>query len=88
MAYFCLTVIEGDAGGRRDAVTKYFIDQKVLSELGRLTSRLAIKRRAGSMTEPGVVDLAPKRETVDRGGDSVRLHVSANTPLIQQHNCQ
>lgn len=38
MAYFCLTVIEGDAGSRKDAAAKYNVDLKVLSELGRLTS--------------------------------------------------
>ena len=38
MAYFCLTVLESDAGGRQKAATLYRIDQKVLRKIGELTS--------------------------------------------------
>jgi hypothetical protein len=38
MAYFCLTLLEKNAGSRRCAETKYRIDKKVLDALGRLTS--------------------------------------------------
>lgn len=38
MAYFCLTVIENDAGTRRKAAMRYDIDDRVLSKLGQLTS--------------------------------------------------
>ena len=38
MAYFCLTVIEGSAGSRKDAGKKYSIDQAVLGKLGELSS--------------------------------------------------
>jgi len=37
-AYYCLTVIERSAGGRRSAAKQYHIDVSVLSKLGELTS--------------------------------------------------
>ncbi len=39
MAYFCLTVLETNAGGRRAASRKYNIDERVLRKLGELTSK-------------------------------------------------
>ncbi len=39
MAYFCLTVVEVSAGGRKAAAQLYNIDIKVLSKLGELTAR-------------------------------------------------
>lgn len=39
MAYFCLTVLEDNAGGRAAAATKFKVAQKVLSTLGRLTDQ-------------------------------------------------
>ncbi len=38
MAYFCLTLIEVDAGGRSAAASKYRVDETVLRKLGELTS--------------------------------------------------
>lgn len=38
MAYFCLTVLESDAGGRQEAATLYRIDQTVLRKIGELTT--------------------------------------------------
>lgn len=38
MGYFCLSVIEGDAGGRRQASTQFSIHFNVLSKMGELTS--------------------------------------------------
>jgi hypothetical protein len=38
MAYFCLTLLESRARDRANAGKVYFIDEKVLSNLGRLTS--------------------------------------------------
>ncbi len=38
MAYFCLTVLESDAGTRQNAVMLYRIDQTVLRKIGELTS--------------------------------------------------
>ena len=38
MAYFCLTVLELAAGGRKAAAHKYRIDLAVLSKIGELTS--------------------------------------------------
>jgi hypothetical protein len=49
MAYFCLTVLEANAGGRSAAARKYRIDKAVLHKLGELTSRrgdLATARKA------------------------------------------
>ena len=38
MAYFCLTVLELAAGGRKEAATTYGIDVDVLRKIGELTS--------------------------------------------------
>jgi hypothetical protein len=38
MAYFCLTVLEGNADGRNDAATMYRIDVDVLRKIGELSS--------------------------------------------------
>ena len=38
MAYFCLTALESDAGGRQAAATKYGIDERVLRKIGELSS--------------------------------------------------
>jgi hypothetical protein len=49
MAYFCLTVLEANAGGRLSAARKYRIDKALLDKLGELTSRRgdrAIARKA------------------------------------------
>lgn len=49
MAYFCLTVLEANAGGRSSAALKYRIDKALLDKLGELTSRRgdrAIARKA------------------------------------------
>jgi hypothetical protein len=37
-AYYCLTVIERSAGGRREAARQYRIDVRVLGRLGKLTT--------------------------------------------------
>jgi hypothetical protein len=38
MAYFCLTVLEASAGGRKEAAELYSIDPKVFSKIGELSS--------------------------------------------------
>lgn len=38
MAYFCLTVLENDAGGRVKAASKYSIEPDVLRKIGELSS--------------------------------------------------
>ncbi len=62
MAYFCLTLIEKDAGGRRQALRKYKISKKVLDKLGELSSNKGdleiearkAKENKGSLTEKEV----------------------------------
>lgn len=39
MCYFCLTVLEANAGGRRQAATAYNIDEPVLRKIGQLTTK-------------------------------------------------
>jgi hypothetical protein len=39
MAYFCLTVLEANAGGRASAAVAYRIEKAVLGKMGELTSR-------------------------------------------------
>lgn len=39
MAYFCLTVLEANAGNRASAATMYGIDKAVLRKMGELTTR-------------------------------------------------
>jgi hypothetical protein len=54
MAYFCLTVLEVNAGGRSCAAAKYRIDKKVLDTMGRLTSKHGdhLSARKASATRP------------------------------------
>lgn len=40
MAYFCLSTIQADAGGRNKAAAKYHVDRGVLDKLGQLTSEV------------------------------------------------
>lgn len=46
MAYFCLTVIERSAGGRKEAVQKYSIAMPVFNRLGTLCSERGSKEEA------------------------------------------
>jgi hypothetical protein len=54
MAYFCLTVLEANAANRADAATRYRIDKKVLTTIGRLTSEHGdrLNARKASATRP------------------------------------
>lgn len=58
MAYFCLTVVETAAGGRREAATTYNIDEPVLRKLGELTSVRGDPRMARKMPTPGTPPLS------------------------------
>ena len=51
MAYFCLTVLEAGAGGRKAAAAKYGIDISVLKKIGDLTANRggAQARKAGGV---------------------------------------
>jgi hypothetical protein len=55
MAYYCLTAVEGSAGGRLEAVRKYSIDPAVLRKLGELCST----RRANASRKAGTRDAIP-----------------------------
>ena len=46
MAYFCLTVFDARAGGRRKVAKKYQISKKVLAKLGYLTSNVGDRHTA------------------------------------------
>lgn len=46
MGYFCLSVLQADARGRRNAATKFAIHQDILDELGRLTSEAGDEQEA------------------------------------------
>jgi hypothetical protein len=46
MGYFCLSVLQADAGGRRGAGVKYAVHIDVLDTLGRLTSEVGDKSTA------------------------------------------
>ena len=57
MAYFCLTVLQGSAGGRDEAAEQFGISGRVLDTLGRLTTEIgddetARKRTHGSEWRP------------------------------------
>lgn len=51
MAYFCLTVLQDGAGGRKAAARKYGIDMSVLAKIGDLTANRggAQARKAGGV---------------------------------------
>ncbi len=53
MAYFCLTVLENSAGGRKAAARKYQIADKVLGKVGYLCSEKggSEARKAGGVTK-------------------------------------
>jgi hypothetical protein len=75
MGYFCLSVIQADAGGRQKAATKFAIRVNVLNKLGELTSE------AGDETEARKRDEKEKGVgSLNRGKDSRPLFV----PRIQQ----
>ncbi len=58
MAYFCLTVLEAAAGGRREAATTYNIEYDVLKKLGELTSVRGDPRTARKMLTPPMPPLS------------------------------
>ncbi len=58
MAYFCLTVLETAAGGRREAAAMYNIEYQVLSKLGELTSARGDPRTARKMPTPATPPLS------------------------------
>lgn len=53
MAYFCLTVLENSAGGRKASAQKYQIAKRVLEKIGYLSSEKggSEARKAGGVTE-------------------------------------
>jgi hypothetical protein len=51
MGYFCLSVIQADAGGRRKAATKYQIAIDVLDKLGELTSEVGDEATARKLDQ-------------------------------------
>ena len=53
MAFFCLTVLENSAGGRKAAARKYQIEKKVLEKIGYLCSEKggSEARKAGGVTK-------------------------------------
>ena len=51
MAYACLTVLEASAGGRKKAAEQYGISDRVLRELGRLTTKIGDKETARKFTD-------------------------------------
>jgi hypothetical protein len=62
MAYTCLSRLEYDAGGRRQAARRYRVDKRVLDKLGELTSTLGIGWKLVSWTNAaGIVRPTPKR---------------------------
>ena len=60
MAYFCLTVVEANARGRRVAAKKFGIEENVLNKLGELTSkrgdRLTARKVRGTTPMPPLTD--------------------------------
>ena len=58
MAYFCLTVLEADAGGRRKAAVKHSIHELVLGKLGELTSDRGDRSTARKMSKVPVRPLS------------------------------
>jgi hypothetical protein len=52
MAYFCLTVVEDSARGRRSASRDYSIAEGVLRKLGELTSTVGSEKTARKMPAP------------------------------------
>lgn len=46
MGYFCLTLVEHNAGGRAKSARKYNVSRKILEKLGHLTSALGDARTA------------------------------------------
>ena len=62
MAYYCLTVIESNAGGRRKAATNLGIEFSVLEKLGELTSTKGDPKEARKKKGPHV-GLSTKENT-------------------------
>ena len=58
MAYFCLTVLEAGAGGRREAAATYKIHESVLGKLGELTSERGDPGTARKMKAPAMQPLS------------------------------
>jgi len=54
MAFFCLTFLEGQAGGRAEAARRYRIGRRVLRKLGELTGSVGGPREARKMNRRGV----------------------------------
>jgi hypothetical protein len=55
MTYFCLTILEADAGGRKAAAKKYQIELKILEKLGEYSSNRgdhATARKAKAVRDP------------------------------------
>lgn len=60
MAYFCLTLLEARAGGRKNAGKLYRVHKDVLSKLGELTASTGDERTARKLKETSaLVPLAP-----------------------------
>ena len=67
MGYFCLSVLQADAGGRRHAATKFTVHIDVLDTLGRLTSEVGDESTARKLDQ----------------GTTFRPHTNAETDWIK-----
>jgi hypothetical protein len=63
MAYFCLTVIQNPAGGRRRAAKLYKIQEAILSKLGYLTSEKGDAKTARKFPKGGSLISLNEKET-------------------------
>ena len=63
MAYFCLTVIQNPAGGRRRAAKLYKIQEAILSKLGYLTSEKGDAKTARKFPKGGSLISLSEKET-------------------------
>jgi hypothetical protein len=86
IAYFCLTLVEHNAGGRKPAATVYNIEFDILDELGKLTSRgdekTARKIKKGSTLIP----LLPQEITwIEAAIKALIRRVGEYRPGVQLH---
>jgi len=96
MAYFCLTVLEANAGSRRSAARKYRIERALLDKVGELTSRRgdrlsarkATARPAQPLTGPEIAWLEAALKTLiwrlgdTRSATALPLITLADLPML------
>ncbi len=82
MAYFCLTMIEIEAGGRTVAANKYHVDLPVLSTLGKLTSIRGDQSTARKMTRQhtGAALAGKERNWIEAAVKALILRVGEYDP--------